>query len=312
MKDERKAFGEELARLRLSQGLSLEDVARDTKIRQALLEALEAGQFDRLPPPVFVAGYLQACAKRMGMDPDPLVSKYKALVGHEAGEEEEESPKEPSPSGKAGGAAKVVLTIVMLGAAVAAAVYLWHRLQASGGMEPAGTESASLPPRLGRPVTPEPVSVEPAHGAGETAPAPPGPGAQQAAPVQPPVPQEASPQPSGPEEAPRAAAVPAPQAAVSARSAQESPGQGGDLVLQFSRPCWVELWADGRRKVYRQVGGGEKLVLAGKSFKAVTIGDSGAVSVVWHGEPLPFPAGVGKVVHDLEIPPPAGPGTAVP
>lgn len=304
MKDDRRAFGEELAKLRLSHGLSLEDVARDTKIRPALLEALEAGQFDRLPPPVFVAGYLQAYAKRMGMEPDPLVSKYRALVGHVGGGEEE-APREPAPSGKAAGAVKATVTLVVLGAAVAAGVYLWNHLQNSEGIKPAGTESASLQPREMEPVTSEPLSAGHAQGAGEPAPAPPGPAAPQEEPLPSPV-QQASSQPAAPVGTPPAAEAPSAEAVAPLPGAAESQGQGGGLVLQFSRPCWVELWADGRRKVYRQVEGGERLVLAGKSFKAVTIGDSGAVTMLWHGQPLPFPAGTGKVVRDLEIPPPAG------
>ncbi len=48
-----KTFGEELRRLRESAGLSLEDIAEETKISKRILNNLEAGDFRFLPQMVF-------------------------------------------------------------------------------------------------------------------------------------------------------------------------------------------------------------------------------------------------------------------
>ena len=53
-----KAFGEELQRLRQSAGLSLEDIADETKISRQILRCLESGDFRFLPQMVFSRNFV--------------------------------------------------------------------------------------------------------------------------------------------------------------------------------------------------------------------------------------------------------------
>ncbi len=53
--------------------MSIEQLAIDTKIPRASLEALEEDRFAALPGPVFVRGFFRCCARSLGLDPEGVV-----------------------------------------------------------------------------------------------------------------------------------------------------------------------------------------------------------------------------------------------
>ena len=63
-----KAFGEELQRLRESTGLSLEEIAEETKISRQILRSLESGEFRFLPQKVFSRNFVTQYAVVVGAD----------------------------------------------------------------------------------------------------------------------------------------------------------------------------------------------------------------------------------------------------
>src|SRR5450759_5714097 len=69
-------FGEELRRNRLAREVSLQSIATATKISVRSLEALERGDFARLPAPVFTRGFIRAYASYLGLDPEEMVNAY--------------------------------------------------------------------------------------------------------------------------------------------------------------------------------------------------------------------------------------------
>ncbi|MCO5200937.1 MAG: helix-turn-helix domain-containing protein, partial [Chloroflexi bacterium] len=73
-------IGETLRLTREHRGLSIEQVAQDTRISVRFLEALEAEQFDELPAPVYVRGFLRSYANYLKIDAQPLLD---SLVGGE-------------------------------------------------------------------------------------------------------------------------------------------------------------------------------------------------------------------------------------
>lgn len=56
--------------------LSLDDVARITKIQSRILEKLEAGQLDGLPAEVFVKGFVRSFARCVGLDESEALDRY--------------------------------------------------------------------------------------------------------------------------------------------------------------------------------------------------------------------------------------------
>jgi cytoskeleton protein RodZ len=71
------SIGETLRRERLRRGLSLEEIASQTKIGLHLLEALEADQFDRLPGGVFAKNFARQYARLLEIDDDEIRAALK-------------------------------------------------------------------------------------------------------------------------------------------------------------------------------------------------------------------------------------------
>ncbi|MFN3704908.1 MAG: RodZ domain-containing protein [Thermoflexales bacterium] len=66
---------------REARGVSLRDAERETKIRRRYLEAIEQGQFERLPDGPAARGFVRLYARFLGMDPDRALSDLEAEVG---------------------------------------------------------------------------------------------------------------------------------------------------------------------------------------------------------------------------------------
>jgi transcriptional regulator with XRE-family HTH domain len=73
-----KAFGEELQRLREGTGLSLDDIAEETKISRQILRSLESGDFRFLPQKVFSRNFVIQYASVVGADPQELADAFEA------------------------------------------------------------------------------------------------------------------------------------------------------------------------------------------------------------------------------------------
>jgi len=70
-------FGEQLRRAREARGVTLEAVSDGTRIALRHLEALERSDLGALPPGPFGKGYVRACAKLLGIDPEPILEAYR-------------------------------------------------------------------------------------------------------------------------------------------------------------------------------------------------------------------------------------------
>ena len=77
---------------RANKGLSLEDVAKITKIQQRILERLEAGKLEGLPAEVFVRGFVRSYARCVGLDEAEALQRYTTAAGQ---------PTAPSASARA-------------------------------------------------------------------------------------------------------------------------------------------------------------------------------------------------------------------
>jgi len=66
--------GQQLAAARERQGLSRAEVAQRLHMSPSQVEALEAGEFERLPKGTFLRGFIRNYAKLVGLDSEPLVT----------------------------------------------------------------------------------------------------------------------------------------------------------------------------------------------------------------------------------------------
>ena len=63
------------ARLRL--GANLEDIAESLRIRLPYLEAIENADYNKLPGPTYVIGFLKAYSSFLGLDSEEIIRRYK-------------------------------------------------------------------------------------------------------------------------------------------------------------------------------------------------------------------------------------------
>jgi len=76
MSEDNKTLSEFLKEKRQSKNLSLEKLSDLTKIQIFSLEALENGQFEKLPPSVYRSGIFKRLAKYLGVDEKEIAEMY--------------------------------------------------------------------------------------------------------------------------------------------------------------------------------------------------------------------------------------------
>ena len=98
-------IGELLRQARVDQGLSCDQLAQSLKMGSEQLLALETGDLERLPEPVFIKAMTRRVASKLGLDGDSLISRLHDVLP---------APKTANnPSSAAGGAvAKSVVSTV--------------------------------------------------------------------------------------------------------------------------------------------------------------------------------------------------------
>jgi len=74
-------LGETLKEQRETLGLSIEQAEEATRIRGRLLEMLENDDYDHLPDPGYVKGYVASYAKYLELDPIEMVDRYRTQIG---------------------------------------------------------------------------------------------------------------------------------------------------------------------------------------------------------------------------------------
>lgn len=80
--DERETLGKYLKNQRESKKISLREVAKNTRVREPILRAIEEDRQNLLPPATYVKGFLLAYAKYLRLDPNDVLLRYeRALKG---------------------------------------------------------------------------------------------------------------------------------------------------------------------------------------------------------------------------------------
>jgi len=72
------SVGQVLRQRREAKNMSIEEIARATRVPMSSVERIESDQFDELPGEVFVRGFLKSYAKAVALDPDEILARYTA------------------------------------------------------------------------------------------------------------------------------------------------------------------------------------------------------------------------------------------
>ena len=78
MQDEKSLLG--LSTIRKNRGISLEQIAEATKISVRSLEAIERGDFRKLPGGIYNTSYIKQYARAIDYDEEALLAQYRRSV----------------------------------------------------------------------------------------------------------------------------------------------------------------------------------------------------------------------------------------
>jgi cytoskeleton protein RodZ len=273
-------------------GLSLDDLAMQTRLAHETLEAIENDDFKVLDESVYVRGYYRKCAKILKLPEDELIAAYDRLALPKSAAVPSKLLLSGSESGRRSMIVPVRWIAIVVGviAAVAAVVMLVMRNDSSKSLlttiESTSPASTSVPAAAT-------AATEPASAPVAETPAP-TPAAPTESTIQsfPP----ASPAPTPPSPAPAAAApevAPAPHpvapvahantTAVPATAATGEPA-ATSLVLELRSHSWVEVRdATGKTLISGMVKGGVKKTFEGQPPFSVFLGNAPAVDVQYQG-----------------------------
>lgn len=96
-KEKLTAIGTRLSEERQKQSMSLEEIAAKTYIPLRLLGAIEKGQLDSLPEPVFVQGFIRRYAEALGLDGAAMSKEFPVNLSPTPVPLPEPAPSQPQP-----------------------------------------------------------------------------------------------------------------------------------------------------------------------------------------------------------------------
>jgi cytoskeleton protein RodZ len=104
--------GEILRRARIHYGQTPSDIERALRIKRLQIEAIESGDYDRLPGRVYAIGFVRTYAEYLGLDGEHMVALFKAQVVGASPSPELNFPV-PAPESKAPRPWVVILSLVL-------------------------------------------------------------------------------------------------------------------------------------------------------------------------------------------------------
>ncbi|MET0088513.1 MAG: RodZ domain-containing protein [Candidatus Thiodiazotropha sp.] len=288
--------GPQLERSRKNLGLNLSEVAARLHLTSAVVKALEADDYEQLPRPVFVKGYLKNYARLLGLNEEAIVAEYQRLLPEDqdavvnVAPVRREKPRKPLHSGS--GIMRLFTWGIIL--ILAGTLFFWWQTRSeleeiAPVASPADSISNNDAAETREPVE-TPTDVDPvAMDSGVTQP-------REFEPIEVieviPVEEEAlseqailAPEPIS--EAPEEPQQTAPEASVPAPEPAPA-GTSKTLVFRFNAPCWTEVRdRDGKVRMIGEMQADTVRRLSSEygPFNVV-LGDVDAVSLTIDGQPF--------------------------
>ena len=142
-----------LRRAREATGMTIEQLAAETRIPQRHIEAIEAGDFDKLPSRIYAIGFSRTYARSVGLDDKDLAAQLRAELG-ESGQSRPQAPRyEPGdparvPSRSLAWLSAIAAVLLLLGG------FAFYRSYWAPGTGPAPLSEPDLPSAEGPAATP--------------------------------------------------------------------------------------------------------------------------------------------------------------
>ena len=159
--DEVITVGQRLRAAREAAGMSLEDVATNTRIPTRHLESLENSDFDRLPAPTYSIGFAKNYATAVGLDRREIADQLRGEIGGLRPASYQIDSFEPADPARS--FPKWLLLAVLLGIVIVVAAFSWLRSRQYAEDAPVTAEetaaNAALPAQAAT-ATPAPAAAQ--------------------------------------------------------------------------------------------------------------------------------------------------------
>src|SRR5262252_496325 len=277
------SLGLYLRGLREAKGMSLDDIARSTRVGRRHLEALEEDTPGELPAPVFVKGFIRAYCEFLESPPDHALDLYRESTGEPA---PAHGPGRPLLSGRSRLSGPLVISVVLFVVLGLSLLVLRVGLQSS-------RKSASPVPvaREDVPKAAPPVSSSMPNPAKAPAPAAVLPAAPASALVT-----------ASTNSATPATSVSTSSAGTTAAAAAETKPGSHHLVVRTVEPTWLRVQVDDGRVAEELLPTGAVREWNATKRFTLTVGNAGGVEIDLNGKRLPSLGASGAVIQRLVLP----------
>jgi cytoskeleton protein RodZ len=309
-------LGAELRTARQNLGWELADLARSLRIRQAYLEAIEAGRMSDLPGTTYALGFVRAYATALGLKGEQVASRFRAEAG-EANMRPALSFPAPVPQRGVPAGALMLLGLVVLAGAYSGWYYVSEHQrtpaetvppipdQLLAPTQPKPTPSpqvASILPNAAAPAPDHSQPPQPVPAPAQTAPATPG-AAPTGTAILPSVQAPGTPAPMVQMPPPTGAATPPATAATATPAVAVPPGTR--IVLKATGDAWVTVKQKVGPALYSKLmhAGDTWAVPADRTDLTLTTGNAGGTEIDVDGTAVTGLGPTGLVRHNVPLDP---------
>lgn len=159
-------LGDTFKERRTALGLTIDQAEAATRIRGALIRALEDGDYSRLPNPGYVRGYISSYARFLELDPHPLLQMYRAETGAKRSQDLSIPQSDVAVAPRHQQHAVPVRTAIIVVSAIALiSLAIWGVMRI---VSPPASQTLPEPAPIAEPTSTVPAGAEGADGQGTT------------------------------------------------------------------------------------------------------------------------------------------------
>lgn len=290
-------LGQQLRQARETRGLTLADVEADIKIRQPILQAIEAGNSAELPPLAFSRGLVRKYAGYLSLDPGWAVELFERENGRV--QPARFAPVLEEPLYRRGRDwSEILLTagVALLCVIVAAAVWQYSIMPLRQTARPTAAPAApAVSQAATTPVAPAEATATPDTGAALAVASP-------TLPPPPPTPTRTpvlEPTPGGtvpptPTLLPTIGATHTPEPPTPAPT---TPPNEVEVSVEITQPSWIAVTVDGRQVFARILQPGQNMAWRGQKSVVLRTGNAGGTIIFVNGQSLGTLGSPGAVIE---------------
>lgn len=250
--------GSFIKRERELRGITLDEIAAETKIGKKFLHALEDDDYDSIPAPTFIKGFLRAYSKHIGLDGNDVVLRYEDFIERTTEKIEVVDEQAAQPVNKNYYLTAIIAVIGLVILILLAIYFFWPDNSRTDQQSEKGKEASE---RISESIEDSKIAD---------------------------IPQRNIPDITTTTEETKSS--------TSGIPFKEIPQKKLTLSFSASQETWLLVIIDDTVVKDVMLKPGETIKWAGEKGFQVTIGNAGGVKAVFNGKPLKLPGDTGKVV----------------